>query len=69
MRFDYEKTSLHTIVFGASVTGRTYFVRQFLKLYENYEDYMKTIKIIILCRDKRDWMDPKTNELLGEYYV
>ena len=33
VRFEYEKSPLHTIVFGGTGTGKTYFIRQYLKLY------------------------------------
>ena len=33
VRFEFENSSLHTIVYGGSGTGKTSFVRQYLKLY------------------------------------
>ena len=33
VRFEYEKSPLHTIVYGGTGTGKTYFVRQYLQLY------------------------------------
>ena len=33
VRFEYEKSPLHTIVYGGTGTGKTYFSRQYLKLY------------------------------------
>ena len=33
VRFEYEKSPLHTIVYGGTGTGETYFTRQYLKLY------------------------------------
>ena len=33
VRFDYERSPLHTIVYGGTGTGKTYFIRQYLKLY------------------------------------
>ena len=33
VRFEYEKSPLHTIVYGGTGTCKTYFVRQYLKLY------------------------------------
>ena len=33
VRFKYEKSQLHTIVYGGTGTGKTYFIRQYLKLY------------------------------------
>ena len=33
VRVEYEKSPLHTIVYGGTGTGKTYFIRQYLKLY------------------------------------
>ena len=33
VKFEYEKAPLHTIVYGGTGTGKTYFIRQYLKLY------------------------------------
>ena len=33
VRFEYEKSPLHAIVYGGTGTGKTYFIRQYLKLY------------------------------------
>ena len=33
VRFEYEKSPLHTIVYGGTGTGKTYFIGQYLKLY------------------------------------
>ena len=33
VRFEYEKSPLHTIVYGGTGTGKTYNIRQYLKLY------------------------------------
>ena len=33
VRFEYEKSPLHTIVYGGTGKGKTYFIRQYLKLY------------------------------------
>ena len=32
VRFEYEKSPLHTIVYGGTGTGKTYSIRQYLKL-------------------------------------
>ena len=37
VRFEYEKSPLHTIVYGGTGTGKTYFIRQYLKLYLDQE--------------------------------
>ena len=33
VRFEYEKSPLHTIVYDGTGTGKTYFIRQYLNLY------------------------------------
>ena len=33
VRFEYEKSPLHTIFYGGTGTGKTYFIKQYLKLY------------------------------------
>ena len=33
VRFEDEKSPLHTIVYGGTGTGKTYFIRIYLKLY------------------------------------
>ena len=32
VRFEYEKSPLHTLVYGGTGTGKTYFIRHYLKL-------------------------------------
>ena len=43
VRFEYEKSPLRTIVYGGTGTGKTYFIRQYLKLYsvQNQEQDQK----------------------------
>ena len=38
VRFEFEKSLLHTIIYGASNRGKTYFVKQYLKLYREDEE-------------------------------
>ena len=41
-RFDIEKSPMHNIVYGASNTGKTYFVKQYFNLYrEDDEEHKK----------------------------
>ena len=79
IRFEYIKSPLHTNVYGGNGTGKTYFMRQFLKLYldqdqdlrnslvnhkqSSFTDQIKAKNIIIVCEDDRDWIDPETGEL------
>ena len=79
VKFEYEKSPLHTIVYGGTGTGKTYFTRQFLKLYldprsgytdqnqnqDQDQDQQQAKNIIIVCKDDRDWIDPET----GEFYI
>ena len=79
VRFEYEKSPLHTIVYGGTGTGKTYFIRQYLKLYlDQNQDQDQGINlvnheqssfidqaknIIIVCKDDRDWIDVATGEI------
>ena len=36
-RFEFEKSPFHTIVYGRIGTGKTYFDRQYLKLYQEQD--------------------------------
>ena len=85
VRFEYEMSPLHTIVYDETGTGKTYFVRQYLNLYldprtdsvcgkpsgytdqdQNQNQNQQQAKnIIIVCKDDRDWIDPKT----GEFFI
>ena len=76
VRFEYEKSPLHTIVYEGTETGKTYFIRQYLKLYSvqnqnqdhnqdqdlrsSFTDQVKNI--VIVCKDDRDWIDPESNK-------
>ena len=66
VRFEYEKSPLHTIVYGGTGTGKAYFIRQYLKLYFDQNQNQDQAKNkVIVCKDDRDWMDPET----GEFYI
>ena len=43
VRFEYEKSPLHTIVYGGTGTGKTNFIGQYLRLYsvqnQNQDQY------------------------------
>ena len=73
VKFEYEKSPLHTIVYGGTGTVKTYFIRQYLKLYsvqnqdqdqdqdrDQNQDQAKII--VIVCKDDRDWIDPESNK-------
>ena len=71
VRFEYEKSPLHTIVYGGTGTGKTYFIRQYLKLYsvqnqeqdQNQDQNQDQAKnIVIVCKDDRDWIDPESDK-------
>ena len=67
VRFEYEKSPLHTIVYGGTGTGKTYFIRQYLKLYsvqnqEQDQNQDQAKNIVIVCKDDRDWIDPESNK-------
>ena len=60
VKFEYEKSPLHTIVYGGTGTGQTYFVRQYLKLFSNQnldqdqDQDQNRRSIIIVCKYERD---------------
>ena len=45
VRFEYEKSPLHTIVYGGTGTGKTYFIRPYLKLYSVQNQYLRTDEV------------------------
>ena len=55
------------MVYGGSGTGKTYFIRQYLKLYsvqdqDENQNRNHTKKIVIMCKGDRDWIDPESNK-------
>ena len=70
--FEFEKSPLHSNVYGATGTGKTYFVRQYLKLYlvgdqnqnqnqdQNQNQNQEQKQIIVVCKDEKDWNDSRT---------
>ena len=60
VRFEFEKSPLHIIVYGATRTSKTFFVRQYLKLYQNQMVEEDRKRVIIVCKDDRDWIDHET---------
>ena len=80
MRFEYEKPSSYTNVYSGTGKGKTYFVKQFLKLYQD-RDQERPIarsrsktksksnnkKIIIVCKDERDWINPESGEPYSDF--
>ena len=70
------KSHHFTIVYGGTGTGKTYFIRQYLKLYldpgsgytdqnqnqdQNQDQNQEQAKnITIVCKDDKDWIDPDT---------
>ena len=66
VRFEFEKSPLQTIVYGATGTGKTYFVKQFLKLYLDQEQYQDNEDIIewssVLAPNKSKSKDKNKNK-------
>ena len=76
VRFGYEKSPSYTIVYDGTGTGKTYFIRQYLKLYldppsgcidqnqdqDQDQDQHQTKNIINVCKDDRDWIALETDE-------
>ena len=44
VRFEYEKSPLHTIVYGGTGTGKTYSIRQYLKLYLDHDQVQDEVQ-------------------------
>ena len=44
VRFEYEKSPLHTFVYSGTGTGKTYFIRQYLKLYLDHDQVQDHIQ-------------------------
>ena len=66
-RFELEKSPLHTTVYGGTGRGKTYFVRRYLKLYQDQEHDQRSI--IKLCKDERDWINPETRIPYDEFIL
>ena len=79
-RFEYEKSPLHTIVYGGTGTDKTYIIRQYLKLYldprSGYTDQKQNqdqdLRSSLVNHEQsgspivcKDWIDPET----GEFYI
>ena len=70
VRFEYEMSPIHTIVNGGTGTGKTYFIGQYLKLYldhdqdlrSSFTDQDKAKNMVIVCKDDREWIDPESNK-------
>ena len=77
VRFEYEKSPSHTIVYGGTGTDKTYFIRHCLKLYldprsaytdqnqKQHQNQQQAKNIFLVCKDDRDWIVPET----GEFYI
>ena len=72
VKFEYEKSPLHTIVYGGTGIDKTFFIRPYLKLYldQDRETWSETHQnqnqdnknIIIVCKNKRDWINRETGK-------
>ena len=58
--FEYKKSPLHTVVYGGSGTGKTYFVQQYNLFEEEAREQKRTI---VVCKDVRDWINTETGEV------
>ena len=61
VRFEFEKSPLHTIVYGASKTSWTYFVKHYFNLYREDENELKK-QLFIVCKDEREWINSATGK-------
>ena len=61
VRFEYEKSPLHTIVYGGTGTGKTYFIRQYLKLYSvQNQDQDQDLRSSFTDQDRDQVQDPRS---------
>ena len=72
VRFEHEKSPLHTIVYGGTGTIKTFFIRQYLKLYLNQDhdqnqDQPKSI--VRVCTDDRDCINPGSNKFYTGFNI
>ena len=44
VKFEYEKSPLHTNVYGGTGTGKTYFIRQYLKFYLDHDQVQDQVQ-------------------------
>ena len=52
VRFEYEKSPLHTIIYGGTGTGKTYFIRQYLKLYLDHDQVQDPVQHQVQDQDQ-----------------
>ena len=52
VRFEYEKSPLHTTVYAGTGTGKTYFIRQYLKLYLDHDQVQDQIQHQVQDQDQ-----------------
>ena len=67
VKFEFEKSLLHTIVYGGTGTGKTYFVRQYLKLYQNEIVDRDLKRIDTIYKDDREWINPETGKPFTDF--
>ena len=74
------KSYHYILYYGGTGTGKTYFVRQYLKLYQNLDGeasakpfhgclvtQQEQKEIIIVCENEREWINPKTGNRYTEF--
>ena len=44
VRFEYEKSPLHTIVYGGTGMGKTYFIKKYLQLYLHHDQVQDQVQ-------------------------
>ena len=65
VRIEYEKSPLHTIVYGGTGTGKTYFIRQYLKLYsvQNQEQDQVQDQVQVQVKDQVQFQDQDKDQV------
>ena len=62
VRFEFEKSTLHTIRYLWNWYGEDFFNRQYLKLCSDQDQEHDPKRIIPVCKDERDWIDPENGD-------
>ena len=65
--FEYEKSPLHTIVYGGTGTGKTYFIRQYLKLYSVHdqdENQNQDLRSSLVNPEQNSFTDQAKNRVI-----
>ena len=67
IRFKHEKSPLHTFVYGGTGTGKTYFIRQYLKIYldqdqDQNQDQNPDLRSSLVNHEQSSFTDQNQNQ-------